>query len=541
MIRIIPGLLLYLFVTAVVCTNTQAQDNESDDLQTGFADYLQDALLSDEDEVSVHLRNYYTRHHYQPIWMDDQGLLSRAYTLFRLLQFADRKGLDPDDYELEHIRFTWKKKQADDFDLEVMLTKAFIRYSRHLYQGRLDPHVVDPDWHIYPDTLDIQALLDKLAVYQDLEELLDELEPQHPSYQQLRQQLWRYRKIAEQGGWPLIPDGPTLRPGMRHEQMPLMRSRLRISDDLVSGSLSDSGRYDETLGEAVMRFQARHGIGIDGHIGQQTRATMNVPVHKRIQQILVNMERWRWLPRDLGQRYLLVNITGFELYAEENGEVVLAMPIIIGKKYRATPSFSSKVRYLEINPYWTIPKRIVLEDLIPVQLRQPDYFTRKRIRVFAGWGEDAEEVDISAVPLKKLSKNYFPFRFRQDPGPENSLGRIKFMFPNPYDIYLHDTPHRYLFERRVRTFSSGCIRVADPIRLTAYLLDTPTHTREERVLGLIYRGEHRSLSLLRPIPIYLIYWTAWADRTGNINFRKDIYQRDTLIQASLASISQEGK
>ena len=534
------GLLTFIIVFTWTGTSVQADDDITIDLRQKFADYLLNSPLPD-DELSTHISNYYERHDYQPLRMNTDGLLSRAYTLFRFLQFAERKGLESEDYQLERIREAWKKQLPDNFALDIMLTTAFIRYARHLFQGRLDPREVDPDWHIYPDTLDIQTLLDKLASQQDIEALVDELEPQHPSYQQLRQQLLRYRNIAEQGGWQVIPDGPTLRPGMRHEQVPLIRARLNISGDLVSGSLSESGRYDDALTEAVMRFQARHGIAIDGDIGKQTRAAMNVPVLQRVQQILINMERWRWLPRQFGQRYLLVNMTGFELYAEENGEVVLAMPIIIGKKYRATPSFSSKVSYLEINPYWTIPKKIVLQDLIPKQLRQPDYFARKHIRVFDGWDEDAREVDIAEVPLKKLGKNYFPFRFRQDPGPENSLGRIKFMFPNPYDIYLHDTPQRYLFERRERTFSSGCIRVADPIRLTAYLLDAPTHAREERVLGLIYRGQHRSLSLLRPIPIYLIYWTAWADQTGNINFRKDIYQRDTLIKASIDPTSQAGE
>ncbi len=527
--RLILQPFFYAVLFAVLCMNSHAQEGDSDAPQGSFAAYLQHNRLTGQDAISVQIQRYYESHQYRPLWMNEHGLLPRAYVLYRFLQFAERIGLESGDYDLERIRRDWKKQQVNDFALEVMLTKAFIHFSRDLFQGRFDPRIVEPDWHIYPGTLDIQAHLDLLDTGKDLEKLLHDLEPQHPSYVQLRQQLQRYRKIAQQGGWPLIPDGPVLRPGMRHMQMPLIRTRLRISGDLVSGSLSASNRYDAVLAEAVMRFQARHGLAIDGHIGDKTRAAMNVPVLQRVQQILVNMERWRWLPRQLGERYLLVNMTGFELYAEENGKVVLAMPIIIGKKYRATPSFSSKVRYLEINPYWTIPKKIVLEDLIPQQLRQTDYFARKHIRVFDGWDADAQEVDISTVPLEKLRKDYFPYRFRQDPGPENSLGRIKFMFPNPYDIYLHDTPHKYLFERRVRTFSSGCIRVADPIRLTAYLLDAPTHAREERVLSLIYRDQHRSVSLLRPIPIYLIYATAWADRTGNMHFREDIYQRDRLI------------
>ncbi len=525
-------LFISLYVSACACALAEYDANAL--LKQKLAAYLSAQMLDSDDETPAQIQQFYQRYQFQPLWISDNELLPRAYTLFKALMFAEKKGLDPRDYELEKIRSAWQKPLTNDVTLEFLLTHAFIHYSRDLYQGRFDPGKVDPDWHINPAKLNVADLLDKVR-QQPFESIIAALEPRHPAYQQLRSALHRYKKIAEQGGWLTIPEGPVLRTGMQHAQVVMIRARLGITRDLVSGSQSESDLYDDVLSEAVMRFQARHGIGIDGHVGNQTRAAMNIPVKQRLQQIMVNMERWRWLPRDFGQRYLIVNMTGFELYALENDKVVLAMPIIIGKKYRATPAFQSKLAYMEINPYWTIPKKIVLEDLIPAENRNPGYLSRKQIRVFDGWGKDTQELAMAEIPLHKLSKNYFPYMFRQDPGPKNSLGRIKFMFPNPYDIYLHDTPTRYLFERQTRTFSSGCIRVSDPIRLAAYLLNKPTQLKEEKVLSLIYQGEHRSLSLLKPVPIYIIYITAWADRAENIVFRRDIYQRDLMMLELLKS------
>jgi len=520
--------LFFILLTVNTSAHSLVENNEISPLEQQFSAFLSVQSNERDNETLIQIQQFYQRNQYQPVWTNGSELLPRAYTLFNALMFAEKKGLDPLDYKLEKIRSAWQKPLENDFTLEFLLTHAFIRYSRDLYQGRFNPGEVDPDWHIAPANLVVADLLEQLR-QQTLESILTALEPRHPAYRQLRSILHRYQKIAEQGGWLKIPEGPVLKTGMQHAQVAMIRNRLGITHDLVSGSQSDSDHYDEVLAEAVMRFQARHALVIDGHVGGQTRAAMNVSVQQRLQQILVNMERWRWLPRDFESRYLIVNMTGFELYALEDDKVVLAMPIIIGKTYRATPAFSSKLAYLEINPYWTIPKKIVLEDLIPAEKRNPGYLARKKIRVFDGWGQDAQELEVEEIPLHKLNRNYFPYMFRQDPGPGNSLGRIKFMFPNPYDIYLHDTPARYLFERQTRMFSSGCIRVSDPIRLTAYLLNNPSQQKEEKVLSMIYRGVNRSLSLLKPVPIYLIYMTAWADQAENIIFREDIYQRDAIM------------
>jgi len=490
---------------------------------------LKQQVNANKNKLPPAVYQYYQDNGFTHLWMKDNVLLPNAYDLYSILVNADSKGLNADDYWLDDIRQRWNVTDvAIRAELEILLTRAFEKYCRQLVNGRWKPHEVDQHWHISTNILSIKNILNKLES-KPVSAIINNVEPEHKGYHALIKHLKIYQAIEKQGGWPLIAEGPKIRLGQEHPQIPEIRRRLRATKDLILNAMDVRNRMDATLMEAVMLFQARHGLVIDGVIGRRTRAAMNVPVETRINQIKVNIERWRWLPSSLGDRYLLINLTGFELNAVEDDKIVLTMPIIIGKKYRETPSFSGQVRYLEINPYWTIPKSIALKDLIPVQLRDQNFFKRKKIKVFDGWSRDAKEVDVSTLPLRKLNQNYFPYLFRQEPGSSNSLGRVKFMFPNPYDIYLHDTPDRYLFDRRVRAFSSGCIRVSDPIRLTAYLLNAPTQQKEEDVLKLIYRGENRAISLVSAVPIYLLYRTAWTDWDGKLSFRNDIYGRDALM------------
>ena len=264
-------------------------------------------------------------------------------------------------------------------------------------------------------------------------------------------------------------------------------------------------------------------------LDRNTRLSLNVTVAEKIRQILINMERWRWMPRKLGKRYLVVNMTGFELYIMENGSSVLTMPVIIGKAYRSTPSFSGLVSYMEYNPYWTIPTNMVIEDMIPRQINDPSFLAKRSIKLYRGWGDNAREIDPQTVNWKKLDKERFPYWLRQDPGPKNALGQIKFLFSNPYEVYLHGTPDKHLFDRVVRTFSSGCIRVKDPVRLAAYLLNDGSLQKEEEVLANIHLGTNQGVNIPDAVPIYLVYWTAWVDLDGGMNFRHDVYGRDNLL------------
>lgn len=473
--------------------------------------------------------DFYRARKYKLLWSVEKGRLNRAYDLLYVLIRAGEEGLEPSDYHVDEIKRYWESTGANkSVQLELLLSLALYLYSNHVYAGRFKSSELDADWYIQNKLPDSQRLFADVAGKSDIAQILKELLPKHSGYQLLKTQLHDYRDLANRGGWKRFDWGPTLEPGVKHKQVVQLRQRLQMSGDLVDDFFKGEDVYDRWIEKAVMSFQKRHGLKVDGRVGPQTRRYLNNTVDEKIKQIRINMERWRWLPRKLRKKYLMVNMTGFELYLIENDSVLLAMPVIIGKSYRSTPTFSGVLSTMEYNPYWTIPKKIVLEDIIPRQKRDPSYLSKRSIRMFEVWG-NAQEIDPKTVNWKELETEHFPYWLRQDPGPENALGRVKFLFSNPYAIYLHGTPDTYLFDRVVRTFSSGCIRVRDPVRLASYLLNDGSQQMEEEVLANIHLGSNQKLILPMAIPIYLVYWTAWVDQDGRVNFRDDIYGRDTLL------------
>ena len=473
---------------------------------------------------------FYKDHNYKPLWSAADGKLNRAYDLLQVIIHADDEGLKPSDYYFDEIKHYWNSTDpVDVIQLDLLLSAALYAYSNHIYSGRFNPAELDADWHIENQKLDASRLFADVADKESIATLLKELLPPHDGYVRLKKELQRLRKIEQQGGWKKFTSGPTLEPGVQHQQVAQLRHRLIETGGLAEGPLRDLDFFTGELENAVKSYQGRHGLEMDGRVGPQTRRSLNVSVSAKIRQVLINMERWRWMPRKLGVRYLMVNMTGFELYIMENGSPELVMPVIIGKSYRATPSFSGVLSVMEYNPYWTIPDTLVIKDIVPRQISDSTYLKRKSIRVFRGWGKNAVEIDPQTVNWQTLDEESLPYWFRQDPGPINSLGRVKFLFSNPYAVYLHGTPDQHLFERLVRTFSSGCIRVKDPVQLAAYLLNDGSQQMEEEVLANIHLGSNQSVRLPIAVPIYLVYWTAWVDQADNINFRPDIYGRDAAL------------
>ena len=523
--------MLKAFCLLCLVLSTGAQADSSWDAESSR--YLEQLLKNNPENLQEldqpAIADFYRQRGYRPLWSYKTGRLNRAYDLLHAIIHAGDEGLIPSDYYLEEIRKCWVTTgQRESVHLELLLSAAFYRYSNHVYAGRFDPRELDVDWHIQNSPLDVRKLFADAARTKSIAQLLEKLPPPHSGYQLLKKQLYRFRDLAQQGGWQRFEWGPVLERGVQHKQVLQLRQRLGTTGDLVADPLHDVDIFDHGLAEAVKRYQKRHGLKADGKVGPQTRRSLNIPVRDRIRQIRVNMERWRWLPRKLGKRYLVVNMAGFELYIMQNDSEVLSMPVIIGKAYRSTPSFSGLVSYMEYNPYWTIPAKLAIEDIIPRQMRDSSFFAKKSIRLFQGWA-NAREIDPQTVDWSKLDKNHFPYWLRQDPGPRNALGQIKFIFSNPYEVYLHGTPDKHLFDRVIRTFSSGCIRVKDPVRLAAYLLNDGSQQMEEEVLANIHLGTNQRVTLPVAVPIYLVYWTAWIDRDGNVNFRDDIYGRDTLL------------
>lgn len=501
------------------------QQTESDRVLQNIIHELRKQLsvsASQKPELDLkRLNEFYQQRGFHPAWVDRNGTLPRANNFRDTLQTADRDGLDVKYYHPDLIAPLWNTLRPYQLaQLELLLTDAFFRYSVHLRAGRFQES--DFHWDIAPPEVDPVATLRYLLTVNDFQSALHEIAPSHAGYLRLREALQTYRQLELNGGWPALPAGPVLQLGSRHPQVAILRQRLLAEGDLEFEVAQNDLFYDEAVKFAVEHFQVRHGLKMDGRVGADTRAIMNVTVSERIKQILFNMERWRWLPKKLGERYILVNVAGFELTVVENEEIQFGMGVIIGKPDRPTPVTSSKLHTIVFNPYWTLPPTIIFEDFLPQQQRDPTFFPSKQIRVF----KNGEEMDPLKIDWKKVNRNYFPYILRQDPGPKNALGRIKFLFSNAYTVYLHDTPGKSLFDKESRALSSGCIRVEEPIQLASYLLGEDEGWTMDKVQQVIDSEEYIKQELPEMIPIYLLYMTTWADENRGVHFRPDIYDRD---------------
>ena len=339
-----------------------------------------------------------------------------------------------------------------------------------------------------------------------------------------------YRQIQRWGGWESIPEGEPLKQGMRDPRVVLLRKRLLATGD-IAASEGDQFSFDQSVYDGVRRFQARHGLDPDGVVGRGTVETLNVPVATRIDQLEVNLKRLNDVAPTLGRRYVFVNIAGQEVEAVENGQVIIRKRVIVGKEDRQTPELTSKINFIALNPYWNVPLSIATKDLLPKIRANPLFLSRMGIRVFKGWGENAPEVDPSSVDWANpnVTRQY---RLRQDPSRLNSLGTVKINFPNRDSVYLHDTPVKTLFGRNARNFSSGCVRVQDVRDLVAWLMDENAGWDRTRIDKVIASGEHMDVPLASPVPIYMMYLTAWVAEDGVVNFRDDVYDRDAALTST---------
>ena len=506
------------------------------------------AMAVGDEQIRAHrlVAQYYRQNGFAPGWTGPDGPTPLADSLLAVLQEAHTDGLRPSDYHVSPIDSLRRLLQAQAdagpsmdagalADFELLCTDAFLLYGTHLHSGRVDPVELVSTWTLQPQRTDLPRHLQAALTNGAVRATLDALRPPQPGYASFRRALARYRALEASGGWPPVPDGPVLEQDMRDPRVPVLRERLAATGDVAeASSVDDSLRFDEALRQGVARFQERHGLDIDGVVGPATRAAMNVPVEERIRQIEVNMERWRWLPRDLGNPHVMVNIADFWLRVVEDGDNALQMRVVVGTQYRQTPIFSDRISYLVFNPYWHVPPRIAAEDKLPEFQRDPSLVSRWGFEVLRGWGADAQRVDPTTVAWDSLSAQTFPYRLRQRPGPYNALGRVKFMFPNRHNVYLHDTPSRSLFGQTARTFSSGCIRVEYPVELAAYLLQDNAGWTTERIQEEMEKQDERTVVLQQKVPVHLLYWTAWMEE-DTLHFRKDIYQRDGAVASALAA------
>ena len=473
------------------------------------------------------LLGFYEPRRFHAAWCDGNAPSRQAQELIAALRDARSEGLHPQRYLVDELLELWRRGgTAAVARRDVLLTQAFMRFASHLHHGRPELRAADSHWHIEPDAFDPVSTLRSALAQEKVRTSLAALAPPHAGYRELRQSLRAYLDYATAGPWPEIPPAPTLlQEGDRGPAVARLRERLQREDYTEAGP-ADPELFDAGLTAAVQAFQRTHSLEVDGIVGPRTRAALNVSLARRIAQIERNMERWRWLPRTLGERHIMVNMAGFTLTAVAEGKPALRMRVIVGRRYRATPAFHENLTYLVVNPYWNVPPHLARADLLPRQQADPDYLQTHNIRILSGWNPDAEEIDPAEVDWDRLEGQRLPFRLRQDPGTDNALGRIKFMLPNRFSVYLHDTPARHLFERPIRTFSSGCIRLERPLELAQFTLGQADSPHIPRLQSLIEKGENLALRLPRPLPVYVVYWTAWRDPQDRTHFAHDIYDRD---------------
>jgi len=358
------------------------------------------------------LGRFYAQRQYQPVWYDNNGLTARAQLWLNTIEAAKTHGLNPNDY---HIGFFQRHLGDEVVSLrawvELQLTKALLLYIKHMQEGRLSPRELNLDWHIKKPAVNTLKMLQQILAAKDFQKALDSLPPAHDGYLRLRAAFINYLALQSTGGWPNIPDGPSLKTGDFDERVALIRQRLQIEGDLLIQPLTGKYFYDEGLKEAVEHFQVRYGIDVDGIVGPETRAAMNVSIEERIHQMKFNLERWRWLPRNLGAHYLLVNIAGYELTAYENNQPVFLLRIIAA-------AVAGPMESIILNPYWYIPRSIAVNDILPLLQRYPKYLKKMDIRVFKKNSRKALiEVKPDRIKWKQLNEDNFPYQLRQDPLP----------------------------------------------------------------------------------------------------------------------------
>jgi murein L,D-transpeptidase YcbB/YkuD len=474
------------------------------------------------------MRSFYEKRGYQPAWFTSRGVRPQAEELAQAIPPLGVDGLDVRRYQPDRLAALVKEaktiKSFDDpesrrklVDLDAELTYTYLSLATHLATGRLQPEKLNVEWYTKPRNVDLDARLGT-ALNADspgeIVKVLRSYNPPYPEYERLRKALVDYRGIAGRGGWGTVPPGPALQTGDRGPRVAALRTRLAGSGDLPAAAPGQPvpDTFDAALAAAVSRFQRRHGLEVTGKVDADTLEELNVPVQDRLRQIQVNMERWRWMPGSLGDPYILVNVPEFKLDVVEAGRPALTMRVVVGKTQSRTPAFSDKMTYIELNPDWNIPADIARNEILPKLAADPGYLERH---------------DMERVPGAD--------RLRQRAGKDNPLGQIKFMFPNQFDVYLHDTPADHLFDRAERDFSHGCIRLEKPLELAAWLLKGDPKWTPESIQAAIDSGEHKTITLPRPLPVHIVYHTAFVDPDGTVELRRDIYGHDAELERALAA------
>jgi murein L,D-transpeptidase YcbB/YkuD len=514
------------------------------------------------DTIALAVHEFYRHRGNRGAWSDGRLPGDDVDELVAFLSRAGREGLDPAVYvspalprEIESLRALKPTEVEPDAArlaaLDLRLTRAFLTYAVHVHDGRLPHSALDPDWVGARVPLGMLGALSRAVARHHVALELDDLAPTGSDYRRLRVALAHYRALASRGPGPRLSDGPPLRRGDAGVEVDRLRRRLELEGD--ADSTQRAPDFDARLERAVRAFQARHGLTRSGIVGDETRAALRVSAAERARQIELNMERRRWLPPAFPEPHILVSLADFTLDVRDSGRTVLHSRAVVGERRNPTPMFSAAISYLVVNPTWRLPKRVLVEELIPALHRDTTYLTRHHMRVYFTHAKQLTEVPRDSVNWKIVEDDTFPFLVVQECGPENPLGRIKFMCPNEYDVYLHDTPQKSLFSSMARAASHGCVRLEQARSLAGWLLarDTlvappalepvamppPATPRRldlrDSLDDVIDSLMTRRIGLKQKIPIHFMYWTAWVDSSGTVQFRDDLYGIDRRLDEAL--------
>lgn len=479
------------------------------------------------------VRALFAENDFKPVWTENPDATEQHLEqLLEVVTLSDAHGLTPEDYHRSSLskillRVADEGLNSSLFaDIEIIATDAFLLLADHFDNGRLDPASVDPKWLIkHSDAT--PARLRKAIADGSVKSALLDLLPLHSDYWQLVDKYAKLKQLRISEAAP-VQKGQVLKLGVQDERVAKLRER--ISSMGIKLPSSDKPDYfDKEFEGVIKQCQRMFNLEDDGFVGPSTLNEINQPNEERLLQIRANLERWRWLDRDLGERHIRVNIADFKMQYVD-GDQIVRKDVIVGKQFRQTPVFSGRMTYLVLNPYWNVPRSIALKDKLAKIKKDPSYLEKGHYSLLSGWDANASAVDPYSIDWETITRKNFKWRIRQNPGSHNALGQVKFMFPNDYAIYLHDTPSRELFNRTKRDFSSGCIRVHDPIALAELLLESNGGWPRQRIDKVLDRGKEATVSLKKPLPVHLLYFTTIIDpETGDIRYLSDLYKRDQKV------------
>jgi L,D-transpeptidase YcbB len=466
----------------------------------------------------------------KPIVVGDWKTKKNRKQLIQAIEYSVLEGLMPSDYSYSKL-VAFEEKYDDLSESEIksyekLLSESFKKYISHLSNGKIKPREIYTDWEIKKNKINTDSLLTYALEEKEIEETIENCKPKHDIYKHLKTALNIVNALPKEDFKPIVTS-EKFKLGSKSKTLVLIKKRLQYWKDL-SQKDTLSTIYDEAFGDAIKKFQARHGLEADGVIGKGTIIALNVTKEQRRQQIIVNLERWRWFPRDLGVNYVVVNIPNFYLHTIQGKDTTTTFRVVVGSEKRRTPVLSSKIDNIVFNPTWTVPPTILKEDLIPGTIKNRKYLTNRNITIYNRKGKEVSLGDWRSSAADD-------YKYVQSAGVNNSLGYVKINFPNNHSVYLHDTNHRDLFVKNMRSLSSGCVRVENPLKLAEYLL----YNKEERydkvkIDSIIFFKKTKTVKMEEEIDVHILYFTAWY-QDSQLQFRNDVYAYDPELYLRLTN------